>query len=250
MNTDTRQRALDPQVLHDLVAANRILANEGVVDAYGHVSIRHPRNPDRYLIARSISPALVTAGDIMEYGLDGKPVDAASPTPYLERHIHGAIYEKRPDVQAVVHSHAVPVLPFTLTDVPLQAVIHVASDMGAVIPRWDIRDSFGDTNLLVVDMDQGRDLAETLGSNKVVLMRGHGFTATGRSLIEVVKISVYLPVNAQVQLEASRLGPMRPLSPGEIEIRSQVAPDAPQMRRAWDYWCRRAGISPEVSAGD
>ena len=244
MKSDSHISSVSKETLHTLVAANRILANQGVVDAYGHVSIRHPAYADRYLIARSLSPALVEMSDIVEYGLDGKPVDSASPSPYLERHIHGAIYEKRPDVHAVVHSHAVSVLPFTLSQAPLVPVIHVASDMGTTVPRWDIRDTFGDTNLLVTNMEQGRDMAQTLGANNVVLMRGHGFTATGRSLIEVVKISIYVPMNAAVQMEASRLGPITELSPGEVHIRSQVAPDAPQMRRAWDYWCHQAGVAP------
>jgi ribulose-5-phosphate 4-epimerase/fuculose-1-phosphate aldolase len=230
--------------IHRLVAANRILANEGVLDAYGHVSIRHPDNPRRYLIARSRSPELVEASDIVEYSLDGEAVPDGAPTPYLERHIHGAIYEKRPDIHAVVHSHADAVLPFTISDVPLQPVIHTASDMGAHVPVWDIRDHFGDTNMLVVNMEQGRDLATGLGDNRVVLMRGHGFSAAGRSLIEVVKTAVYLPRNAAVLTEALRLGKVKPLSGGEIEIRSKVDPDAPQMWRAWEYWCERAGIDP------
>jgi ribulose-5-phosphate 4-epimerase/fuculose-1-phosphate aldolase len=240
----TRELQIDAQTLHNLVCANRILAHQNVVDAYGHVSIRHPEDPARYLLSHSLSPAQVTADDICEFFLDGRPTQPGGPGPYLERHIHGAIYERRPDVMAVVHSHALPVLPFTLGDTPLRAVIHVASDMGDEVPRWDIRDNFGDTNMLVTDMEQGRDLASTLATNRVVLMRGHGFTATGRSLIEVVKIAVYLPANAQVLMEASRLGAVRTLSKGEIDIRNKVAPDAPQMMRAWNYWCDQAGISP------
>ena len=238
---------ISDQIIHDLVAANRILAHQNVVDAYGHVSMRQPGEPGRYLLARSISPALVEAKDIVEYRLDGTSVIDEAPAPYLERHIHGAVYEKRPDVHAVVHSHASSVLPFTLTETPLLPVIHVASDMGSSVPRWDIRDLFGDTNMLVVNLDQGRSMAESLGPNRVVLMRGHGFTATGRSLIEVVKISVYMPINAQVLMEASRMGTVRALTEGEIAIRSTVAPDSAQMRRAWEYWCHQAGIPPRAS---
>ncbi len=236
------------QAIAQLVAANRILANQGIVDAYGHVSIRHPENPNRYFLSRSLSPELVTAQDILEFHLDGEPVHKDGPTPYLERFIHGGVYEKRPEIQAVVHSHADAVLPFTISDVPLIPVIHTASDMGSEIPVWDIRDNFGDTNMLVVDMAQGRDMAEGLADHCVVLMRGHGFTATGRSLVEVVKISVYLPRNAAIQMQARMLGgTVKALSGGEIEIRSKVSPTSMQMWRAWEYWCKLAGADPGQS---
>lgn len=230
--------------IHRLVAANRILAHEGVLDAYGHVSIRHPDNPHRYLIARSRSPQLVEAGDIVEYSLDGQAIPGNAPPPYLERYIHGAIYEKRAEIHAVVHSHADSVLPFTISDTALRPVIHTASDMGEDVPVWDIRDRFGDTNLLVTNIEQGRDLAEGLGANRVVLMRGHGFSAAGCSLIEVVKTAIYLPRNATILMQALHLGKVKPLSSGEIEIRSKVQPDSPQMWRAWEYWCQRAGVDP------
>jgi ribulose-5-phosphate 4-epimerase/fuculose-1-phosphate aldolase len=224
----------------DLVIANRILANQGVLDAYGHVSIRNPLNPERYFLSCSRSPELVECADIMEFDLDSEPLGGDGRQPYFERFIHGAIYEARPDVHAVVHSHADDVLPFSITSTPLRPVILTASAIGAHIPVWDISDQFGETNLQVVNMLQGRDLARCLGSNRVVLMRGHGFSATGRSLIEVVKISVYMPRNARVLLEAMRLGKVKGLSRGEIEIRSAVKPDAPDMRRAWEYWVMRA----------
>ena len=227
-----------------LVAANRVLANEGIVDAYGHVSIRNPLNPNEYLLSRSLSPELVTEDDIYAFTLDGKPVESNTPTPYLERFIHGSIYEKRTDIHAVIHSHADEVLPFSISETRLQPVIHTASDMGFDVPVWDIRDNFGDTNLLVTNEAQGRDLAIGLGENKVVLMRGHGFTAAGRTLIEVVKVAIYLPKNAQIQLEAAKLGKFKPLSKGEIEVRSLVEPTAPQMVRAWQYWCAKAGVNP------
>jgi len=232
------------RAIHRLVAANRILANEGVLDAYGHVSIRHPDNPERFLLSRSRSPALVEASDIVEHTLTGEAVHPNPPTLYLERFIHGAIYERRPDIHAVVHSHAYSVLPFTVAKVPLLPVINNVSDMGSHAPVWDIRDRFGDTNLLVANMDQGRNLADCLDRNRVVLMRGHGFSATGRSLIELVKLAVYLPRNATIQLQAMQLGEITPLSEGEMAIRAQVEPDAPLMWRAWEYWCQRAGIDP------
>ena len=227
------------RAISDLVIANRILANEGVVDAYGHVSIRHPLAPERYLLSRSRSPELVEAGDIVEFSLDGHAIGDARP-PYLERFIHGAIYEARPDIHAVVHAHAEAVLPFTITTTPLRPVVHTASVIGARIPVWDIRDNFGDTNLLVMNTAQGRDLARCLGAERVALMRGHGFAAAGRSLLEVVRISVYLPRNARVLLEAMRLGEVNGLSRGEIEAHS-FKPDEPSMWRAWEYWAVRAG---------
>ena len=213
--------------VRDLVIANRILAHEGVVDAYGHVSVRHPLDPKRYLLSCSRSPELVEHDDILEFDFDGNTMGTDRRQPYFERFIHGAVYEARPDVHAVVHSHADEVLPFSLTPAPLRPVILTASAIGAHIPVWDIRDHFGDTNLLVSNMAQGRDLAACLGEDRVVLMRGHGFAASGRSLPEVVKISVYMPRNAQILMDATRLGEVKTLSKGEIEVRSTVVkPDA------------------------
>ena len=227
--------------VRDLVIANRILANEGVVDAYGHVSIRHPLDPRRYFLSCSRSPELVDRGDIMEFGLDGAPAGDDGRTPYLERFIHGAIYEARPEVHAVVHSHADDVLPFSIATTRLRPVVHTASCIGARIPLWDIRDKFGDTKLLVTNMAQGRDLAHHLGSDSVVLMRGHGFAAAGRSLLEAVRIAVYMPRNARIFMQARQLGRVKALSRGEIEIRATTRPDAPEMWRAWEYWAARAG---------
>ncbi|HXJ50952.1 MAG TPA: class II aldolase/adducin family protein [Burkholderiales bacterium] len=232
------------RVLADLVIANRILAHEGIVDAYGHVSVRHPREPKRYLLARSLSPEMVQQADIMEFELDGTPVGGDARQPYLERFIHGAVYESRPEVLAVVHAHAEDVLPFGITAAPLRPVIHSGSFMGVEVPVWDIRDRFGDTNLLVTNMPQGRDLAARLAANNVALMRGHGFVAAARSLIEVVRMSVYVPRNARVQLAAMRLGEVKPLSRGEIEARNAgYKPHSPETWRAWEYWATRAGCA-------
>ena len=232
------------RVLADLVIANRILAHEGIVDAYGHVSVRHPREPRRYLLARSLSPEMVQQADIMEFELDGTPAGGDARQPYLERFIHGAVYESRPEVLAVVHAHAEDVLPFGITAAPLRPVIHSGSFMGAEVPVWDIRDRFGDTNLLVTNMPQGRDLAARLAGNNVALMRGHGFVAAARSLIEVVRMSVYVPRNARVQLAAMRLGDVKPLSRGEIEARNAgYKPHSPETWRAWEYWATRAGCA-------
>ena len=232
------------RALADVVIANRILAHEGIVDAYGHVSVRHPRDPKRYLLARSLSPEMVRQADIMEFDLEGTPAGGDSRQPYLERFIHGAVYEARPEVLAVVHAHAEDVLPFGITATPLRPVIHSGSFMGAEVPVWDIRDRFGDTNLLVTNMLQGRDLAARLAGNNVALMRGHGFVAAARSLIEVVRMSVYVPRNARVQMAAMQLGDVMPLSRGEIDARNAgYKPHSPETWRAWEYWATRAGCA-------
>jgi len=230
-------------LMRDLVVANRILANEGVVDAYGHVSVRHPDNPDRYFLSCSRSPELVGLTDIMEFDLDGTPVGGDTRNPYMERFIHGATFEKNPEVQAVVHSHADEVLPFSITEEPLRPVIHSAGIIGTTIPVWDIADRFGDTTLLVVNMDQGRDLASSMGGNRVTLMRGHGFAATGRSLSEVVRVSIMLQRNARILFAGLQLGRVKGLSPGEVAKRLLMNPDGPEFWRAWEYWASRAGCA-------
>src|SRR5438477_8540699 len=179
-------------LVQDLVIANRILAKEDVVDAYGHVSVRHPDNPHRFLIARSLAPDLVEPPDIVELDLDGAPVRDDGQKLYLERFIHAAIFAARPDVMAVVHAHAEDTLPFSIAAATkLRPVIHAGSFIGAEVPVWDIADRFGDTNLLVTNLEQARDLAACLGPHNGALMRGHGFYLAARSLIEVVRMSVY-----------------------------------------------------------
>ena len=228
----------------DLVVANRILAREDVVDAYGHISVRHPDNPRHFFISRSVAPELVEREDIVELGLDGEPVREEKRTLYLERFIHAAILEARPDIQAVVHAHAEDILPFGIAQArPLRPVIHSGSFIGANVPVWDIADRFGDTNLLVINMEQGRDLAKCLGANNVALMRGHGFASAGRSVIEVVRMSVYLPRNARALLRASQLGgEIKYLSQGEIDARNRgYSPYSSETWRAWEYWANKAG---------
>jgi ribulose-5-phosphate 4-epimerase/fuculose-1-phosphate aldolase len=232
-------------IFRDLVIANRILAREEVVDAYGHVSIRHPDNPKHFLIARSLAPDLVTADDIVELGLDGQPVRNEKRSLYLERFIHAAIFEARPEVMAVVHAHAEDTLPFCIADATrLRPVIHSGSFIGSEVPVWDIADNFGDTNLLVTNLEQGRDLAKCLGGKNVALMRGHGFAAAGRSLIEVVRMSVYLPRNARALQRAKQLGgEIKYLSQGEIDARNRgYSPYSTETWRAWEYWAKRAGV--------
>ena len=232
-------------IVRDLVIANRILAKEEVVDAYGHVSIRHPDNPNRFLIARSVAPDLVGIEDIVELGLDGQPVRDEKRTLYLERFIHAAIFAARPDIMAVVHAHAEDTLPFGIADATkLRPVIHSGSFIGAEVPVWDIADNFGETNLLVTNIEQARDLAKCLAGNNVALMRGHGFAAAGRSLIEVVRMSVYLPRNARALLRAKQLGGrIKYLSQGEIDARNRgYSPYSTETWRAWEYWANKAGV--------
>jgi ribulose-5-phosphate 4-epimerase/fuculose-1-phosphate aldolase len=244
-------------VIGDLVIANRILAREEVVDAYGHISVRHPQDPRRFFLARSVAPDLVEREDVVELGLDGQPVRDEKRALYLERFIHAAIYEARPDVNSVVHAHAEDVLPFGIAPAtPLRPVIHSGSFIGAEVPVWDIADRFGDTNLLVTNMEQGRDLAKCLGGSNVALMRGHGFASAARSLIEAVRMSVYLPRNARAQLRALQLGgEIRYLSPGEIDARNRgYSPYSLETWRAWEYWANKAGCGhmltrPEQASG-
>jgi len=239
------------RVKNDLVIANRILAREEVADAYGHVSVRNPDNPRSFFISRSLAPELVTPDDIVELDLEGNPVGSDERPLYLERFIHGSIYEARPDVTAVVHAHAEDVLPFGIANgTPLRPVIHSGSFIGAHVPVWDIADHFGDTNLLVSNVEQARDLAKTLADHNVALMRGHGFAAASRSLIEVVRMSVYLPRNARALLGARLVGgDIKFLSEGEIEARNEKAygPYSTATWRAWEYWANKCGCGRLVS---
>jgi HCOMODA/2-hydroxy-3-carboxy-muconic semialdehyde decarboxylase len=230
-------------LIKDLVIANRILAKEDVVDAYGHVSIRNPDNPQHFFISRSLAPELIEKEDIVELGLDGQPVKDEKRSLYLERFIHAAIYEARPDINSVVHAHAEDTLPFGIAQATaLKPVIHSGSFIGPEVPVWDIADEFGDTNVLVTNMAQGRDLAKCLGTNSVALMRGHGFASAARSLIEVVRLSVYLPRNARALMRAKTLGgEIKYLSKGEIDARNAgYSPYSTETWRAWEYWANKA----------
>ena len=234
---------LDRQ-LEDLVTANRILAREDVVDAYGHVSIRHPDNPGRYWLSRSRAPELVETSDLMEYTLENEPIDQRGREMYSERPIHGGVYQARPDVMAVVHNHSQPIVPFGVTGVPLRPMFHLAALIGDDIPVWDIRDNFGATNLLVTPLAQGHDLAATLGARRVALMHGHGCVVAGGSLKEAVMAAVYLQVNARLLLESLKLGDVTYLSPGEVAAMSAGQVQPRTMGRAWEYWATRAGRQP------
>lgn len=240
------------RAIRDLVIANRILGREDITDVSGHVSVRHPEKPQQYLLSRARSPELVEEADIRPFTLDGTALVDDGRELYSERFIHGAIYEARPDIHAVVHAHAEAILPFSISDVPLRPVIGAASTIGATVPVWDIREKFGDrTNLLVHEMDHGRDLAGSLGANAVILMRGHGFAAARPSLVGVVRLCIFLQRNARVQLAAKLLGgAVIPLSPGEIEEKTttNLSSERPEYR-GWEYWATRAGCGALLGEG-
>jgi ribulose-5-phosphate 4-epimerase/fuculose-1-phosphate aldolase len=233
--------------LDDLVIANRILANEGVIDAFGHVSIRHPGRPDRYVLARSRSPELVERGDVMEFDLENGPIDPQWRTMYSERPIHGSIYRARPDVTSVCHNHARSLIPFSVTGAVIRPIWHVAGCIGAEVPIWDVRSEFGDTDLLVTTRAVGDSLARKLGSNRACRMRGHGAVVAAHDLKAVVFISVYLMINAALVKEARELGEVTYLSAEEVHLTEQMNLRARSQNRAWEYWARRAGFTTRVN---
>lgn len=224
----------------DIVAANRILAHYGVLDAYGHVSARHPADPERFLISRSRAPELVTAADLMVLDLDCNPVDGDVRQPYLERFIHGEIYRTRPDVTAIVHSHAPAVIPFAASSVALRPIYHMAAFLGRGAPVFDIRNRFGPTDLLVRNHDHGRALAESLGECDVALMRGHGYVAVAPGVPLAVFRAVYTQLNALLQQQAIALGgSVTYLVPEEAVL--AVPTHASTIMRPWELWKRTIG---------
>ena len=233
--------------LDDLVIANRILHSEQIVDAYGHISIRHPEDPQRYYLSRSLAPNLVTRDDLMEFDLDSNAVNGDTRPSYVERFIHGAIYAARPEVMSVVHAHAEDTLPFGIVrkpDAPFQPVIHSAAILGRTTPVWDIHDHFGDTNLLVSNAEQGKSLATQLGSANVVFMSAHGFAACARTTSDCTRIAITVPKNARVILKARSLGEdLRTLTDGEIAKHGgSNDPYRSDVWRAWEYWANAAGV--------
>lgn len=227
-------------LLDELVDANLILFNEGVVDAFGHVSVRSPDNPDHYFLARNMAPGLVTREDLIEFDLDGNVVDGDTRKVYLERYIHGEIYRARPDVMAVVHSHSPSVVPFSVVkSSPLRPVCHMSGFIGRQAPNFEIRDVAGDaTDLLITSPKLGAALSDTLGNNTVVLMRGHGSTVVAPTLKQAVYRAVYVEVNAKLQADASRLGPIEFLSEGETRTTQETIEG--QVERPWKLWKMRA----------
>ncbi len=233
----------DPQLIDDLVAANRILADQGVLDGWGHVSVRHPRDPNRYLLSRSRAPELVSADDIMEFDLDSNPVEAKGRPLYTERFIHGEIYKARPDVIAIVHTHAPALIPFGVSKVPLKPVYHRSAFVGAGVPVFEIRERSGMTDMLIRDRALGRALADALGDHPAALMRGHGAVIVGPSIQRVVGRSIFLPLNATLQMQAAALGgPVSYLDPEEA--RMIEAREGYGLGRAWEAWKRKAMAKP------
>jgi HCOMODA/2-hydroxy-3-carboxy-muconic semialdehyde decarboxylase len=230
---------VDPAIIEDLVAANRILADQGVLDGFGHVSVRHPNNPNRFLLSRSLAPALTTADDIIEYDLDCTPINDRGRGSFLERFIHGEIYKARPDVKSVIHTHSPAVIPFGASKIPMQAMYHVAGFLVAGMPVFEIRKHGGMTNMLISNSALGKALADTLGDKSVVLMRGHGDVVVGPTVQIAVYRAVYTEVNARLQMQAMALG-------GEItylEKEEGEKADVIQQQvvmRPWDLWKKKA----------
>lgn len=226
--------------IEDLVAAYRILAEQRIIDAYGHVSVRSQDDPNRYLLSRSLAPEVVTEADIMLYDLDSNPVDARGRDSVRERFIHGEIYKTRPDVMAVVHNHSPTVVPFSVTGVPLRPLFHMASFVGLGVPLFEIRDFEKGTDLLVKTNSLGKALAGVLGDKPAALMRGHGAVVVGENLPRAVGRSVYLEISAQMQLQALALagpgGNITYLDDGEVAASNPVQ----DYGRAWPMWRDKA----------
>jgi ribulose-5-phosphate 4-epimerase/fuculose-1-phosphate aldolase len=221
---------VDAAVIEDLVAASRIMAQHGVLDAWGHVSIRHPANPERYLLSRARAAALVSAEDIMEFDLDSNPVDQRGRRMFLERFIHGQAYRARQDVNAVVHSHSPTMIPFSVTGEPLKAISHVASFLVQKVPVWEIRDVGITQGLLVTNNMQGHSLAKTLGDGPVALMRGHGNLVVAPDIKRAVHRALYTEINAQqLAMALSFKRPITFIAPDESQ-------DPKRLDDAWEVW--------------
>ena len=234
------------ELISDLAAASRILVSQGVVDAFGHVSMRHPQAPERYLMARSIAPALVTPEDILEYDLDSSPCNANGRSSFLERFIHGEIYRVRPDVMSIVHSHSASVIPFGLVGVQMQAMFHNAAFLAEGVPVFDIHKKFGATDMLVSNAPKGVALAAVMGKRDIVLMRAHGSVACGATLQTAVFRAVYTEVNARIQHWTTALkggAPIAALDDQEGRLADAVNQTAGM--RAWDLW--RSQVRSQVN---
>ncbi len=232
--------AVHPAVLEDLAVAYRILADQGVLDAFGHVSIRHPADPKRYLLARNLAPELVTAADIMEFDLDSNPVDPKGRRVFLERFLHGEIYKARADVNAVVHTHSPSVVPFGVTGHAFRPIYHMSGFLWPGVPNFDIRKETGAfTDMLVRDRKIGRALAKVLADRPMALMRGHGNVVVAGELKLAVYRAIYAEMNARLQLQAKLLGgPITFLDTEEARLAE--AANNGQVERPWELWKKRA----------
>ena len=234
------RQSLPSALLDDLVAAYRILAHEGVLDGFGHVSARHSQSADRFFMSRSLAPELVTAGDLLEFDLDGNALNAGGRPLYSERFIHAEIYRARSDVRAVVHAHAASLIPFGVTDVPLRPMYHMASFIGSGVPIFDIRKQFGMTDMLVSDSAKGRALGRTLADKTCVLMRGHGVVVVGSTIPIAVGRSIYLESNARIQTQAMALSRNVTYLDAEEARRVMEAGENRGYERPWELWKAKA----------
>ena len=236
----------DPQLIEDLVAANRILADQGLLDGWGHVSVRHNRDPNRYLMARGVAAQLVTAKDILEFDLDSRPVDTHGlpmSALFTERYIHGEIYKLRPDVIAIVHTHAPSLIPFGVTKVPLQPMYHRSAFISFGVPVFEIRERAGMTDMLIRNATLGHNLAEALGDHPAALMRGHGAVITGPSLPRVVSRTIFLALNATLQAEAMSMGAPITYMDAE-EARKIEEREGHGLARTWEGWKQKVMPKP------
>ena len=224
----------DPALVEKLAIANRILYDQGVVDGFGHVSVRHDTSPAHFLLSCNRAPGLVLPEDILTYDLNGDLAVTSDKRSYLERFIHSEIYKARPDVVAVVHSHSQSVIPFGATGQRLRPIFHMSGFLGSGSSLFEIRDAGGNTDLLIRDSGLGKALAESLGRHNCVLMRGHGSTTVAPSLELAVYRAIYAEVNAKLQLQAAALGPINFLN--EEEAALAAASTEGQVVRAWDLW--------------
>ena len=231
------------QLVDDLVVANKILSNEGILDGLGHISVRHDQNPNHFLLSRDLAPLLVTAADLVEYDLEGAPVGANAPPGYQERFIHAAIYKARPDVKSVVHAHAPSLLTFADSSVPLRPMYHMAAFLAEGVPNYEIRKVEGSTGMLVNSLKLGTALAQTLGDKPLALMRGHGVVVVGPNIPEAVSRAIFADTNAKIQLQAVALGGTISYLSGvdttPIPPTGQQTTGAPYPR-SWPYWKQRA----------
>lgn len=226
-------------LIDDLVIANHILVNEGVLDGFGHISVRHDQLPERFLIARSMAPGLVTADDILACDLDGHVHDERGRKTYVERYIHSEIYRARPDVMAVVHSHSPAVIPFGVTSARLRPICHMSGFLGAAVPVFEIRHTAGEnSDLLIRNKVLGQALTQTLGNSAVALLRGHGNVVVGMSIQQVVFRAINTENNARLQSEAMRLGEINYLTPQEAQATSDMNDE--HLDRPWQVWKKRA----------
>jgi ribulose-5-phosphate 4-epimerase/fuculose-1-phosphate aldolase len=236
--------------ISELVIANLIVAHLKLVDSFGHVTVRNPENSQRFFMSRARAPRLVTKEDILEFNLDSTPVDLRGLRPYSERFIHGCLYRLRPDVMAICHNHAHELLPLAVTKTVMRPALHTAAVIGHEVPVWDIRDQFGETNMLVTSNEMGDSLGGAVGKGKAALMRGHGSVVVGANVRDAVFTAFYLRLNAEIMIKSMSMGAtITYLSPGEIDQSGELHRQPAAQGRAWEDWCSQAGIENDRREG-